>query len=152
MRFEKDYLTYSNKLSDEDKAWIKQFYNEYYCAPSLNENSIIKDPAHKTDANRIHNSSYSDIFSIAERTGSLVELSGDEERFMTDASDEWDWKNTYKIQGYEAAVQDIFYQAERDLQNKTIDVKLTLARFLNKFLELKKINGRKKKNKADNNE
>lgn len=149
---EKDYLNYVNKLKPEDREWLKQFYNEYYRAPSVNENSIIKDPSIKKEANRIHNSNYSDIFSIAERTGNLAELSGDEERFMVDASDEWDWKNTYKTQGYANALQDIFYQAERDLQNKTIDVKLTLARFLNKYLELKKLNGRKRKNKVGVNE
>lgn len=149
MQSELDYKDYINKLEPEEKKWLLQFYNEYYRAPSVTEDSIIKDPEIKKEANRVHNTMYRDIYSIAEKTGALTELAEDEERFMLEASDEWDWQNIYKQQGYEAAILEVFSQTERDLSNNLIDVKLTLARFLSKYLALKKLNNRRRNAKED---
>jgi hypothetical protein len=146
MKSEIDYLEYLNKLSPDEQKWIKQFYNEYYRAPVMTDESIIKDPDMKKEANRVHNTMYRDIFSIAEKTGALGELSPDEDRFMQEASDEWEWNTIYKTQGYESAIKQIFYQCERDLENKLIPVQVTLARFLNKYLALKKLNNRRRDN------
>lgn len=150
MQSELDYKEYINKLSPEEKKWLLQFYNEYYRAPSITEDSIIKDPEIKKEANRVHNTMYRDMYSIAEKTGALSELAEDEEQFMQDASDEWDWQNIYKTEGYESAIHEIFNQTERDLENKLISRKLTLARFLNKYLALKKLNNRRRNSKDDN--
>lgn len=138
MRVELEYLEYLNKLSPEEREYVKKFYNEYYRAPIRTEDSIIKDPDMIKEANRVHNTMYSDMFSIAEKTGGLAELSEDEEQFMSDASDTWDWNDVYKAQGYEAAIKEIFYQTERDIKNPKIEIQLTLARFLNKYLALKR--------------
>lgn len=152
MNVEKDYIEYLKKLSPEDREWVKQFYNEYYRAPSITEDSIIKDPDMKKEANRVHNTMYRDIYSIAERTGALSELADDEQRFMQDATDEWSWQNVYKSQGYAAAIKEIFYQTENDLKNKTITTHVTLARFLNKYLALRKINNRRRNPGEDSEE
>lgn len=147
MKPELDYKEYERHLSPEEREWIRQFYFERYKAPSNADKKIITDPEMQAEAHRIHNGIYNDVFSLAERSGSLRDLSPDEDRFMQDASDEWDWNNIYKEQGYEAALKQIFYQAERDLDNKIIDRQLTLARFLNKYLALRKIHNRRGDNK-----
>lgn len=147
MKPELDYKEYERHLSPEEREWIRQFNIEYYKAPANADKKIITDPKMQADAHRVHNGIYNDVFSLAERSGSLRDLSPDEDRFMQDASDEWSWDNVYKQQGYEAALKEIFYQTIRDLENKIIDKTLTLARFLNKYLALRKIHNRRGESK-----
>lgn len=143
MKPQLDYKEYEKHLSPEDRAWIRQFNQEYYKAVANDKKVIITDPEMQAEAHRVHNSEARDLYSTAERTGSLRELSEDEDRFMQDASDEWSWENVYKEFGYKDALKEIFAQTIRDLDNKVIDRELTLARFLSKYLSLKKINNRK---------
>jgi hypothetical protein len=147
VRPEFDFKEYEKHLSPDEKAWIRQFNKEYYYAPANAEKVIITDEEGQKEAHRVHNGMFTDIYSIAERSGGLSELSPDKESFMQDASDEHDVMNVYKQQGYENAIREVFYQAERDLCNKTIPVLLTLARFLNKFLSLKRTHNRRGDNK-----
>lgn len=143
MRPELDYKEYEKHLSPEEREYVRQFYHELYKAPANADKKIIKDPKMQAEAHRVHNGIYSDVYSLAERSGSLRDLSPEEHEFMQAASDEWDWANVYKEQGYEAALKQIFYQTERDLDNSKIDRQLTLARFLSKYLALRKINNRR---------
>lgn len=147
MKPENEYKTYEKHLSPEEREWIKQFNLEYYKAPANADKKIITDPAMQAEAHRVHNGIYNDVYSLAERAGALRDLSPDEHDFMQAASDEWDWHNVYKEQGYAAAIKQIFYQTERDLENKLINVHITLARFLNKYLALRKIENRRGDNK-----
>jgi hypothetical protein len=147
MKPELDYKEYEMHLTDDERAWIKQFNLEYYKAPSNADKRIIVDEEGQKEAHRVHNGIFTDVYSLAERSGALSELSPDQERFMQESSDEWDWMNVYKEQGYEAAIKEIFHQAERDVQNKLIPIIITLARFLNKYLALKKVNNRRGDNK-----
>lgn len=147
MKPEHDYKEYERFLSPEEREWIRQFNLEYYKAVANADKVIITDPEMQADAHRVHNGIYTDIYSLAERSGALRDLSPDEDRFMQDASDEWDWNATYKEHGYEAALKQIFFQTERDLENTAIDRQVTLARFLNKYLALRKIENRRGENK-----
>jgi hypothetical protein len=147
MKPELDYKEYEKHLSNAEREWIRQFNLEYYKAPANADKKIITDPKMQAEAHRVHNGIFNDIYSLAERSGALRDLSPDEDRFMQDASDEWDWHNVYKEQGYESALREIFAQTERDIDNKLIKRELTLARFLNKYLALRKIHNRRGENK-----
>lgn len=147
VRPEYDYKEYEKHLSPDEKEWIKQFNFEYYYAPANAQKQIITDEEGQKEAHRVHNGIFNDAYSRAERMGAMSELSPDKESFMQDASDEHDYMNVYKTQGYESAIKEIFYQAERDVLNKTIPIMLTLARFLNKFLSLKRTHNRRGDNK-----
>jgi hypothetical protein len=143
LKIEKDYLQYYNKLSKEEKEFVKKFYNEFYHAPERDENSLLKTQDQIAEANRRHNSAYRDALSVAEKTGNMSALPKNYEEFMQDASDEWDYLAIYKQAGQELAIKEIFYQAKRDLQNKKVDIDLTLARFLTKYLNLNRIHKRR---------
>lgn len=64
-KWEQDY-DYKQKLSKEEKAWLKQFNGEYY----LNQGLKSASPIHTTEEQRKdcynrHNSAYRDVLNMA---------------------------------------------------------------------------------------
>lgn len=144
MGWDKEYEEYLAQLSPEEREYVKKFYAEYYRADFYGEEeNIITDPVMKSEVIREKNSMQrNDALTIAEKLGKLDELSGTEEQFMDEASDHWEWNDVYKVLGYEAAVDCILNQALVNLENKTIDGKITLMRFWSKMNELYRVDKR----------
>ena len=141
---ETDLQEYYSKLSPEEKEWAKKFYREYYGVDFYGEEeNIIKDKEIKSEAHRNHNSQFRDALSVAEKTGSLRDLTDSEREFMEAASDEWEYMDAYKLLGYGEALKVLILQTERDILKGGSDLKVVLARFIVKFNNLKRIHGRR---------
>ena len=133
-----DFLEYADELSEEELAYVEKFYKEYYFADFYNEENIIKDPDAKKDAIRNHNSRTRDAFTKSAHTNQLKYDPDNKEGFMQDASDEWEWRDAYKVGGFELATDVIMNSTLRDLDNEFIDRKTTLARYFIKMDALRK--------------
>lgn len=108
------------------------------------EENIIKDEKIRSEAIRNYNSSKRDALSVAEKTGSLAELTPNEAQFMQDASNEWEWQEVYKRHGYAQALKTIIEQTVKEIENKNIAIRVTLSRFIVKVLDLRRVNARRK--------
>lgn len=144
-----DYLEYYDQLDENEKEWIKQFYEEYHEGRFYTKrDNIIKDEEVKKEAIRNSNQTYrDDLFSVAQREGLLTSLTGDQQDFMEEASDFWEWNNIYKQFGYEQAAECILQQAIDDIRNSEIDEEITLMRFYSKMRELDRLKKREPKKK-----
>lgn len=116
-----DYLEYVDQLP-EDSPWkdfIKEFYDEFYFdaisgKKQAGEELIINDPEMIKEARRNHNSMKTDMLFRAKKDGNLRHLDEETVQFMEDMSDENDWMLAWKVHGYEAALEVIYNQADRD--------------------------------------
>lgn len=123
--------------------WKRRFDDEWYNGNRNGDFTILKGSEAKAEARRNNNVSNRDALSVAEKTGSLVELTYNEDCFMQDVSDDFDWKNAYKIIGIEGAAEAIYSQARRDLESGNINK--ALEKFHMKMTELKAIIRREKR-------
>ena len=141
-----DYIEYYNKLSDEEKKFIRQFYREYYFdgVSTTKENAIIKDPDMLKEARRNHNSMKTEALFRAKKDGVLSELTPRDEVFMNDASDEWDWELVYKQQGHLEAVEFITKIAKEEI-NAGVDIETVLLRYYEKRDRLRRMINRDKR-------
>lgn len=128
------------------KEWLNIFNSEYYYGQRYKKMEILKDKEHKAEAERMNNSNKRDALNLTDRGASFDKLNKSEEQFMEEASDEWEWQNCFKMNGFEASVVLIYAQTERDLQNKFIDVNVTLSRFLIKMNKLRTLKRRESRN------
>lgn len=106
-----EYKQYIDKLSPEDKKWVREFYAEYYASTISGDRKLTSDEAIK-EANRNYNCLRTDALELAGR-GKIAsrELEVTESDIMEAASDEWEWRDAYAIGGYELACQYIFDHA-----------------------------------------
>lgn len=141
MRASKDYLEYISKLSPEEKAYVKQFYMEYYHGPKKENQKIIPDGEIKKEAHRNHNSE--DLMNKVE----VSSLDLDKQEFMEDACDAWDYVNEYKVNGFKSALDMIIEQTESDIYDPKQNVKNTLVKFLMKYADLRKMDNKRRKYK-----
>ena len=146
---------YSN-LSDEknvnidgemisEKEYMRRFNNEWYYGSRNGEYKVINSVEGRREAERNNNRNKRDVMSLAERTGTLSELTDDESQFMNEASNEWEWQNVYKTAGPKEATLVIYEQAKRDILDKIIELDVILSRFVIKMMKLKTLNERKRK-------
>ena len=148
--WQEDLQEQLSRITDpEQRQMVIKFYKEFHKADFYNdEEDIIKDPEMRKEAVRNHNMNNRDAFNVAHKQGMLSSMTSKDE-FMEAASDDWDWQGEYKENGYEAAVNCILEQTVRDLQNKKLDIKVTLIRFHSKMNELyrtdKRTNKRRKR-------
>jgi len=136
-----EYLEYEDQLNPKEKEFIEQFYDEYYndgVSFTHEDDRILTTTEMIQEARRNHNNNKRDAFAVARKMNSLEYDPADTKEFMEAASDEWDWQNAYSRDGYEASVDVIFNQALRDLMNKIVEKKVTLARFYVKMELLRK--------------
>lgn len=123
--------------------WKRRFDDEWYNADRNGPMEIITSEEGQKEAHRNNNNNKRDALSVAEKTGALTELTENEECFMDDVSDDWDWKNAYKIAGPDGARNTIFNQAKRDIDSGDIDRALT--KFYIKMSDLKALMRREKR-------
>jgi len=146
-----EYKEYDNwdQFTDEEKAYAKQFYNEYYANGMYNEeNPILTAKDHIKEAHRNYNRLYQDAFNVTKNLNKQVELTDDQREVLELASDEVDYETAFKQGGYELAIQFVMDQAIRDIENKIMNKKVVLSRFYVKMIRVKKLlNEEKRKQK-----
>jgi len=145
-----DSSSYKETLDEESRAWAEQFDREWlkngtYDVPA--KERILKTKEQRKEANRNYNRVKRDALYVASRMpGQLLELDEEARVFMEDAADEFDWRNTYKIQGFKPASELIYDQAIRELDIKKIDDwKTVLIRMYIKLEKLRKLNDKEKR-------
>lgn len=131
-----------------EKEYMRRFNDEWYYATRNGSHTVMETREQKSEAERNNNRNKRDAMSVAERTGTLVELTNDEREFMDQASNEWEWQDVYKLAGPAEAKHVIFEQAKRDIENGIVDLDITLSRFAIKMYKLKTLNERKRKQKG----
>lgn len=158
MGLEKEYKETAFEMTPEEKEYFDKFNREWIYGPSYsNGESSIKDEEFFKEAHRNKNMRNRDAYIKSEAEGMLTNLSQEEAEFMEAAHDAWDWQRAFKYESYEAATEVIFKQAIRDIEAGTIDLEITLSRFLVKILELRKLhladpNKRKQDGYGENDE
>jgi nitrogen regulatory protein PII-like uncharacterized protein len=148
MRGVNEYKEYEDQLNEEEKQFVRQFYEEYHGGkPRGYKNSILSTEEQIKEAYRNYNTLYKDAFNVSRTLNKQQELTDDQREIYELAADESDWELVLCQQGEEEAVQTIMDQAIRDLdagQNK----KVVLSRFYVKMNRLKKeIQRQKRKQK-----
>lgn len=133
-----------------EKEYLRRFNEEWYYGTRQKPTGqkayeIINTKEGQREAERNNNRNKRDVLSVAERTGTLRELTENEHEFMQDASDEWEWQDVYKYAGPEQAQHVIFEQAKRDIIAGKIDLDIILSRFAVKFMKLKTLRRRQRK-------
>ena len=128
-----------------EKEYLRRFNNEWYYGSRQGKFKIMTTDQHKAEGRRRNNSNSRDMLSVAERTGTLTQLTDNEADFMKQASNEWEWQDVYKYAGPEEAKLVIFEQAKKDIKDGAIDLDVTLCRFVIKMMKLKTLNERKRK-------
>lgn len=137
-----EYHQYLDKLSGEEKKWVKQFYKEYYGNDSYNQECpIITADEHLQEARRNHNSLYRDALSVTKTLASQEEFTPDQMEVIELAGDESDYELAFSQGGYELASETVMNQAIRDLDAGQ-DKKVVLSRFYIKFERLRKMKQR----------
>jgi hypothetical protein len=131
-----------------EKEYMRRFNDEWYYASRNGEHTIMETKEQKAETERNNNRNKRDTMSVAERTGTLVELTDNESDFMDQASNEWEWQDVYKMAGPTEARHVIFEQAKRDIEAGVIDLDVTLSRFAIKMYKFKTLNERKRKQKG----
>lgn len=135
------------------REYKRKFDAEWYNADFYTkEENIIKAGDTKKEAIRMKNSLDRDALSVAEKMGSLRELSQDEDQFMADASNEWEWQEVYKREGYAAALKTVIEQTVKEIEDSKISIRITLSRFIIKVLNLRRVHGRRRKPQGGNDE
>ena len=74
-RYEQIDIDYLNKLTEEEKAWLNKFMEEYVNASFQHKNVIQKSSKHKKDSYDRNNSRNRDILTRAKATGLIVSIS-----------------------------------------------------------------------------
>lgn len=127
-----DLKAYVDTLDPEARAYAIQFYDEYYnrglesdrhTTPILNNEGELKEARKRND------NLYEDAFTASAAKRKQVELTPDQIDVLEAASDEMEWRDALVVGGKKLAIDHIFNQAIRDLDNTEIDPKTTLARF-----------------------
>jgi len=118
-----------------EREWKRRFDDDWYNATRNGDFEIIKSVEGQAEARRNNNRRNRDALSVAEKSGTLNELTENEADFMDDVSDDWDWKSAFKQAGPEGAKIVIFDQAKRDLRKGNIDK--ALSNFYIKMSDLK---------------
>jgi hypothetical protein len=144
-----EYKEYASKLSKEEKEFIQKFYEDYYSGGVYSEDTILETEEVKKEARRNHNTLTRDVMDVAEKQGGTLPLDENTKDFMEYVSDENDWEFVYSQQGFKAASELIYEQAINDLSNSKLTVKVTLTRFFEKMLNLKRYNWRDRKHKRE---
>jgi len=140
-----DYLEYINSIEDpEERAYLKRFYQDFYQGHHVREGAVITDKDMKKEATRNLHYYESEVFY---QKDALQHLPEDYDDFMTAASDEWDWQNALKIQGYDAALELITEHALRDLKNTELDHTFILTRYYEQRDRLRRMENREKREK-----
>lgn len=145
-----DYKDYFHKLTPDEKQLIENFYNDFYAGGVYSERTILKTEEAKEEAKRNHGALKRDVMEVAQRRGELSDIDENTVAFMNDACDEDDWRNAYDLFGFKAAALVIYEQATKDLKSSKVSVKVTLNRFFEKMLSLKRLNWRERKHKRKN--
>jgi len=131
---------YRHLLSTEEKEYLDQFDYEYHAGGIYQEDTLLESEDAKEEARKNHNALRRDAFEVTGNTDRLIYTENATKMFLEDAHDEWDWERVYYRDGFKSAVEEILNQTEKDLDNKLIDKKVTLLRFVDKMIKLKKIN------------
>jgi len=144
-------VDYWDKLDEDQVKFLQQFNSEYKDGGSYyTDTPILNTPELIQEATRNHHNLTRDAFEVAGRQGSLVDLDEVDKQFMEDASDEWAWRDAYKVGGYELACNFLFAQAIKKLTDET-EWEVILANFYVKMNNLRlyrqriKYHSRKKK-------
>jgi hypothetical protein len=127
-----DSSEYKNSLSDKDKEFIERFDSEFH---NGQDSGLLKGEA-KQEAWRNRNALYRDLYNVARNSGVLSQLDELTERFLEDASDEWDWRNRYHTNGFSAAAEMIIDQTVNNLKNPNLSVRIMLYRFFEQLTSL----------------
>lgn len=125
------------------REWKLRFDTEWYNGDRYGEFQIITSEEGQKEATRNNNSNSRDVLNVAEKTKMLDELDDNQNEFMNDASDAWEWKDSYCVAGPEGAKNTIFAHAKRDIENGSLDRALT--RFYISMSNLKTLMRREKR-------
>lgn len=139
-----EWKRYKFKLDEKEKAYIRQFYREYYKADFYGDtdNHIIEGGSMKKEAIHNHNAKNNDA--INQMSLQDPYLDRETKEFMEDASDDWEWMDTYKVLGYPYAIDQILNQTLTNLDNKFINKKHTLIKYHIKMDKLRILNNKQK--------
>jgi hypothetical protein len=134
-------------LSKSDKEYLLKFNREFEHAMFDKKDNLLDNNSEAiSEAHRNHNSRYRDLLSVLENEGKVnhIEDHITEDEFMRDAHDEFGWQDVYRVRGFEDAFIFIVEQVERDLDNKFLNRQITLGKFLNKYMALRRVDARRK--------
>jgi len=140
------HIDYWDKLTPEEKKWMKQFNEEYHYG-KYPEDPIIKKKKIRKEANRNHTMKNTDLMDKG-KEGFMRYIGGDMaiyEAFMEDANDTWSWQDAYHQGGINLAKDDIMNRTINDLENQHVDKKVTLNRFFLQMDSLRRLHQRSKK-------
>jgi hypothetical protein len=145
-----DYKEYLNKLNADERKLVEKFYEDYYGGGVYQADTVLTSESAKEEARKNHNSLSRDAMEVSKRRGTLNQLDENTEEFMEFVSDESEWELVYKQQGFKTAVLFIYDLAIEDINNKNVDLKVTLTRFFERMCSLKRLNWRDRKHKRKN--
>lgn len=139
-----EWKRYEFKLDEKEKAYARKFFREYHKAEfygDTKDHIIVEDDIRKE---AIHNHNAKNLDAINKIGSHNPFLDESTKEFMEDASDDWEWMDTYKLLGYKCAVDIILNQAITNIQNKYVDTKMSLIKFHLKMDKLRILNNRDK--------
>lgn len=129
--------------------WKKRFDTQWYYGNRYGNQNVLETEEQVKESTRNNNCRDRDIIvrqdARDDEDKETMLYDDDYQTFMNDANDEWDWNNAFKEGGYELAAQTIYDQTIADLQNKSLDVKVTLTRFIIKIMNLRTLERREKR-------
>jgi len=113
-----EYKEYQDKLSPEERKWIKKFYQEYYNNGVYNsDDPILNSEELKKEAKRNYNNLSRDALELIGRQDTYGDFSEVDRHFMEEASDEIEWRDAYKMGGKEVAGDAILMLAINELES-----------------------------------
>jgi hypothetical protein len=144
-RNKKDYLEYASKLTPDERSFIEKVYEDLYAGGVYDEDTVLKSEESRAEARKNKNSSARDLYEVAERAGALADLDENTQAFMEDMSDDFAWRNVYDQTGFVDAAVCIFDQTVKEIENRTVNIRVILNRFLEKMTSLKRLSWRDRK-------
>ena len=142
-------------LNEEEQKYITNFFLEMYNDKISFEGAhILKSPNMIKEARKNHNAVKRDAMRVAHKTGRLTtidQVNNPKNRaFMDEMSREDEWRNAFKIGGYELAGKHILNQTIEDIKDSKDDKTLgeILLRYLLSFRQLRLEHRKDKRDKG----
>ena len=138
---------YWEHLTPEEQEFLRKFNYDYQYGGVYSKVSMLTTPEAVAEAKANHKAYIRDAFTFSSNKNLLCRLNENFKEFMDDVSDDIDWQTEYDRSGFVKAKLLIIEQAENDLLNRNINVKVTLLRYDAKLKELNRLYKRDRNNK-----
>lgn len=134
-----EFREYEKKLTPDELQWVQKFYYEMYGNAVYNvpkNYRLLKTKDMLKESNRIRNTTKSDIYDRALKSGKLSSIE-DSNIDELDIDVEINWEQIYSFFGYEAALNFLIDECLDELKIRPLDQRLTLIRYYVKMNRLR---------------